>query len=129
MYPSKRIQHQQILIACNDRRALPGQRRRQHHIVVTVATCRSIEGARHHERERLREQLSRAPHIGRPLSELSLEHVAKFVEQRLRRDDDMLADAVFEEFLAGAAGDQRRDQHVRVEQQSHETRVNTSSSV
>jgi len=61
-------------------------------------------------------ELNRAPHIDRPLPELSLEHVAQFVEQRLRRDDDMLADTVFEEFVAGAAGDQRRDQHVRVEQ-------------
>jgi hypothetical protein len=41
----------------------------------------------------------------------------------------VLADAVFEEFAAGAASDEGGDQHVRILEEVHETRVNTSSSV
>ena len=63
------------------------------------------------------------------LAELPLEDVTKLVQQGLRRNDDVLADAVFEEIAAGAARDEGGDQHVRIEEEFHETRVNTSSSV
>ena len=65
----------------------------------------------------------------RPLADLPFQNFTEFVQQRLRRHDDVLADAVFEEIGAGAARDEGRDQHVRIQEEFHETRVNTSSSV
>jgi hypothetical protein len=41
----------------------------------------------------------------------------------------VLAEAVFQKIAAGAAREEGGHQHVRVEEQFHETRVNTSSSV
>ena len=88
-----------------------------------------IECVRRDEGERLRKQTKGAPHINSALSELPVENLAKLVQQERRRDDDVLTDAVFEEIAAGAAREEGGDQHVRVEEQFHETRVNTSSSV
>ena len=125
----KWIQDQEILIASDNRSALASLRCRQYHIVVAVATGWGIECVRRYEGERLRKQSEGAPHINSALPELPVEDLAKLVQQRLRRNDDVLADAVFEEIAAGAARDEGGDQHVRVEEEFHETRVNTSSSV
>ena len=70
-----------------------------------------------------------APHINSALSELPVENLAKLVQQGRRRDDDVLADAVLEEIAAGAARDEGGYQHVRIKEEFHDTRVNTSSSV
>ena len=118
-----------ILIASDNRSAFASQSGRQHHIVVAVATSWGIECVRRDEGERLRKQPKGAPHINSALAELPVENLAKLVQQRLRRDDDVLADAVFQKIAAGAAREKGGDQHVRVEEQFHETRVNTSSSV
>src|SRR5580765_4626506 len=107
----------------------PGQCGRQHHIVVTVATRWGIECVRRHKHERLGEQLKGGPHINRALAELPLQDFTKLVQQGLRRNDDVLADAVFEEVAARTARDEGGDQHVRIKEKSQETRVNTSSSV
>ena len=80
-------------------------------------------------RERLGEQLKGGPHINRALAELPLQDVTKLIQQWLRRNDFVLADAVFEEIAAGAARDEGGDQPVRIKHEFHETRVNTSSSV
>jgi hypothetical protein len=50
--------------------------------------------------------------------ELPLEGFAKFVQQWLRRNDDVLADAVFEKVASGAARDEGGDQHLRVRKRS-----------
>jgi hypothetical protein len=63
------------------------------------------------------------------LPELPVEDLAKLVQHGLQRNDDVLADAVFQKIAAGAAREEGGDQHVRVEEQFHETRLNTSSSV
>jgi hypothetical protein len=39
------------------------------------------------------------------------------------------ADTVFQKIAAGAARHESGDKHVRIQQEFHETRVNTSSSV
>ena len=62
-------------------------------------------------------------------AELPLQHVTKLVQQGLRRNDDVLADAVFEEIAAGTARDEGGNQHVRIQEEFHEMRVNTSASV
>jgi hypothetical protein len=80
------------------------------------------------QRERLSEQLKGGPH-NRALAELLLQDITELVQQRLRRNDDVLASAMLEEIAAGAARDECRDQHVRIQEEFHETRVNTSSSV
>ena len=110
----KRIQDQEILITGDDGGALAGQCGRQHDIVVAVATRWGIECVRRHERERLGEQLKGGPHINSPLAELPLQNLTELVQQGLRRNDDVLADAVFEEFAAGAARDEGGYQHVRI---------------
>jgi len=125
----KRIQDQEILIAGDDRRALAAQCRRQHDIVVAIATGWGIECDRRHEREGLGEQLKGGPHINRALAELPLQDFTKLVQQGLRRNDNVLADAMLEEIGASAARDEGGDQHVRIKEEFHETRVNTSSSV
>ena len=117
------------MIASDNRGALTSQCGRQHHIVVAVATGWGIECVRRYEGERFRKQPNGAPHINSALAELPIEDVAKLVQQRLGRNDDVLADAVFEEIAAGAARDEGGDQHIRIEEEFHETRVNTSSSV
>lgn len=127
--PTKRIQDQQILIAGNDRGALAGQRRRQHHIVIAVATNRWLECVRFHEREGLRKQPKSVPRIDVAVAELSREDVAQLVEEWAGRNDNVMSDAVFQQLTADAARDQRGDQDIRIEEQLHETRVNTSSSV
>ena len=58
----------------------------------------------------------------------SSQDIAQPVEQRARRNDDVMADAVLQK-LATAARDEGRDEDARVEEQPHETRLNTSSSV
>jgi D-alanyl-D-alanine carboxypeptidase len=125
----KRIQDQEILISGNDRGALAGHGGCQHEIVVAVATRRGIEHVRRHERERLGKQLQDGPHINRTLAELPFQDFKELVQQQLRRHDDVMADAVFEEIAAGAARNEGSDQHVRIQEKFHETRVNTSSSV
>lgn len=125
----KRIQDQEILVAGDNRGALASHCGRQHDIVVAVPTRWGIEGVRRHERERLGKQLNGGPHINRALAELPFEDFTELVQQELGRNDSVLADAVFEEIAAGAARDEGGDQHVRIQDKFHDTRVNTSSSV
>lgn len=125
----KRMQDQEILISGDDRGALPGHCRRQYDIVIAVATNWGIECVRRHERERLGEQLKGGPHINRALAELPLQDLTKLVQQRLRGHDDVLANAMLEEIATGAACNEGGDQHIRIQDKFHETRVNTSSSV
>jgi hypothetical protein len=94
--PSARRNLTASLITSDDRGALAGQRHRQHDIVVAVATRWWIERVWRDERERLNEQLKGGPHINDALAELPLENFAEFVQQWLRRNDDMLAEAVFQ---------------------------------
>ena len=60
---------------------------------------------------------------------LSSQDIAQLVEQRSGRNDDVMADAVLQKIATDAARDEGRDEDVRVEEQPHETRLNTSSSV
>ena len=85
----KGIEDQEILIASDNRSALASQGGRQHHIVVAIATGWGIECVWRHDGEGLREQPKGAPHINIALAELSTEDVAKVVQQRLRRNDDV----------------------------------------
>lgn len=63
------------------RLAPSGQCGREDHIVVSVSTDWNIEGARLLERERLPKQSQSTPHVGRALTELALEDVARLVQQ------------------------------------------------
>ena len=60
---------------------------------------------------------------------LSRQDVAKFVQERLGGNDHVLSDAELDQIAADAPRHERGDEHVRIKQNSHETRVNTSSSV
>jgi hypothetical protein len=117
------------LIARDNRSALASHGGGQHDIVVAVATGWGIECVWRYKGESLRKQPESAPHINWALAELPVEDFAKLVQQRLRGNADVLANAVFHEIAARAARDEGGDQHVRVEEEFHETRVNTSSSV
>src|SRR5262249_26807117 len=77
----------------------------------------------------LLEQPNACPHIRDALMRFSRQNVAKLVEQRSRRNHCVVADAVLKKIAANAPRDERSDQHVRIEHQFHETRLNTSSSV
>ena len=120
---------QQILIAGDNRGALSGERSRQHDIVIMVATSRRLEYVGRHERERLLEQPKGRSNIHSALTKFSSQDIAKLVEQRSRRNHDVLANAVLEKIAADASRDESGDQDVRIQQQFHETRLNTSSSV
>ena len=124
----KTIQDRQILITTDDGGASPVHRGRQHDIVVGVATHWRLERIRRDQGERLAEQPNGASRIHRALMKFSSQDIAQPVEQRARRNDDVMADAVLQK-LATAARDEGRDEDVRVEEQPHETRLNTSSSV
>jgi len=124
-----RIQDQQILITTDDGGASPGHRRRQHDIVVAVATHWRLERIWRDQGERLAEQPNGASRIHRALMKFSRQDVTQLVEQRSGRNDDVMADAVLQQLATDAARDERRDEEVRVEEQPHETRLNTSSSV
>ena len=108
----KRIENQQILDAGNDRDTLSGERSRQHDIVVTVAT-NWFDHGRDYQRERLLEQPNGSPHIDGALTKLSREDIAKFVQQRLGRNHQMLSNAVLDQIGADAPRDERGDEHVR----------------
>jgi hypothetical protein len=125
----ERIQDQQILIARDNRGALTGARRRQHDIVIGIATNRRFKWDGRDECERFLEQASSRSHIRGALMKLSSEDVAQLVQQRSGRNYDVMANAVLQQVAAGAARNERGDEHVCIQQQFHETRVNTSSSV
>ena len=125
----KGIQDQQILIAGDNRGALSGERSRQHDIVIMVATSRRLEYVGRHEGDRLLEQPKGRSNIHGALTKFSSQDIAKLVEQRSRRNHDMVADTVLQKIPADAARDEGRDEDVRAEEQPHETRLNTSSSV
>lgn len=125
----KGIQDQQILIARDDRGTPACQRGRQYDIIVAVATSRGFEDAWLYKDERLRKEVRGIPHINRALAEFAIQDITKFIQQLLRGDNRMLADAVFQKLAAAATRNERGDQHVCVQEEFHETRVNTSWSV
>ena len=126
---AKGIQDQHVLIATDDRGTFTSQRCRQHDIVVAVATHWRLERIRRDQGERLAEQPNGASRIHRALMKFSSQGIAQLVEQRSGRNDDVMADAVLQKLATDAARDEGRDEDVRVEEQPHETRLNTSSSV
>ena len=83
----------------------------------------------HHERERVLEQLNGRSDIDTALMEFFCQDNAKLVEQWSGRNHNVVADAVLEKIATDAARHEGGDQHVRIEEQFHETRLNTSSSV
>lgn len=117
------------MIASDDRGARAGQRGRQHDVVITVATNRRLECVGLYDRKRLLEQPKGRSHIDSALTEFVSQDTAKFVQQWLRGNHDVVADAVLQEIAADAARQKSGDEHVRIQQEFHETRVNTSSSV
>ena len=102
------IQDQQILITSNDCRAFTGQSRRQHDIVIAVATNRWLEYVWFDEREGLAKQPEGVPRIYVALMELPSEDVVKLVEERLRGYDDVLADTVLQQVGARPTGHSAR---------------------
>jgi hypothetical protein len=122
----ERTQDQQILIARDNRGALAGTRRRQHDVVISVATHRRFK---RDERERFLEQPNGRSHIRSALMKLSNQHVSELVQQGSRRNQDVMANAVLQKIAAGAPRHESGDQYVRIQQEFHETRLNTSSSV
>jgi hypothetical protein len=125
----ERIQNQQILIARDNCGALAGARRRQHDVVISVATHRRFKRDGRDERERFLEQPNGRSHIRSALMKLSSEHIPELVQQGSRRNQDVMANAVLQKIAAGAPRHESGDQYVRIQQEFHETRLNTSSSV
>jgi hypothetical protein len=125
----KGIQDQQILIAGDNHGTLAGARRRQNNVVISVATSRRFKWDGRYDRERFLEQPDGRSHIRSALTKFSSQDVAKLVQERSRRNHHVVPDAVLEKIAADAARHESGDQHVRVQQELHETRVNTSSSV
>jgi hypothetical protein len=58
---------------------------------------------------------ARHDYCGAQLAKLATQDIAQLVEQLLGRNDGVLANAVFQQVAAGAAGHERRDEDVRVE--------------
>ena len=125
----KRIEHLQILISSDDRHAFAGHCGRQDDIVIAVAAHRWVKDLWRDEREGLGKEINGRARVHLSLPKLTDEDVAKLVQQRLRGNDGVTADAVLQNITAHATRDQRRDEHVGVERQFHDTRPNTSSSV
>ena len=117
------------MIAGDNRGALASARRRQHDVVISVTTSRSFKRNGRYERERLLEQSNSRSHFDGALTELSTQYISELVQQCSRRNHDVLADAVLQKIAAGAPRHESGDQHVRVQHELHETRLNTSSSV
>src|SRR2546430_16743025 len=63
-----------------------------YNIVVAVTTNGGLERIGRDQDERLGEQPNRAPHVDHSLMEFSRQDIAKLVEQRSRRNDDVVAD-------------------------------------
>ena len=63
------------------------------------------------------------------LAKLSRQNITKLVEQWSRRDYRVMPDTVFHKVAAETARQERGDQHVRIQEEFHEMRLNTSSSV
>jgi len=72
-------------------------------------------------RKRCDEQPNGAPHIDLALMEFSRQDIAELAEQRPRRNDDVMADAVLQKIGADAARNEGRDGDVRVEEQPQRT--------
>src|SRR5437762_14058846 len=80
----KGIEDQQIPIAGDNRGALAGARRRQHNVVINVATNRRFKRGGCDERERFLEQANGRSHIRSALMKLSSQHVSELVPQWAR---------------------------------------------
>ena len=117
------------MVTADNRGGLPGKSGRQYDVVIRVATSGCFKCDRRYERERFLEQPNGRSHIRNALTKLSSQHIAKLVQQRSRRNHDVVAEAVLQKIAAGAPRQERGDQHVRIQQKFHETRLNTSSSV
>ncbi len=61
--------------------------------------------------------------------EFPMEGVVHLLEDSIGKDHFMFQEAVLQQFVSDALRDESRDQDVGVQNQSHETRLNTSSSV
>ena len=79
-----------------------------------VATSRRLEYVGRHQRERLLEQPEGVPHINIALAEFPSEDIAKLVQHWLRRNDDVLTNAVFQQITANAPRHEGGDQDVRI---------------
>jgi len=110
----KGIEDQQILIAGNNRGTLAGARRRQHNVVINVATNRRFKRGGCDERERFLEQANGRSHIRSTLSKLSSQHISELVQQWSRRNHHVVADTMLQKIAAGAARDESGDKHVRI---------------
>jgi hypothetical protein len=69
------------LIAGDNRGALANQLRRQHDIVVLVATRWRLERVGRHDHKCLREQPDAVAYIDRTLMEFARQDIAKLIEQ------------------------------------------------
>jgi hypothetical protein len=125
----KGIQDQQILITGEDGCALTGARGCQHDVVIAVATNRGLQYVGYDNRERLFEQPNSRSNVLTALMEFFTQDTAKLVEQWLRGNHDMVPYTVLQKVTASAARHESGDQHIRIQQESHDTRLNTSSSV
>jgi hypothetical protein len=95
-----------------------------------LASVRSLpDGWEHATRLRFLEQPNGRSHIRRALPKLSTQHLSEFVQQWPRSNHDAMTNAVLQQVAASAARNERGDEHVRIQQQFHETRLNTCSSV
>lgn len=117
------------MVTADNRSGLPSKSGRQHDVVIRVATSGRFTWDGRDERERCLEQPNRRSHIRRALTKRSRQHISKLVQQWSRRNHDVVPDAVLQKIGAGPPRHKSGDQHVRIQKQSHETRVNTSSSV
>lgn len=118
---------EEVLVATHDQGCSRGDSRGQYHVV-------GISGHAHAERRRLddsnaKSQLFQERQGGRTERELPAQGVLEFVEQGGRRHNGAATQRTHHDLVTQSSGDQRRDDHVRVEDDNHDTIANTSSSV
>lgn len=118
----------EVLVATHNQSCSGGDSRGKYNVIIGISGHWSPEQNRIDD-SYAKPQLFQEGDGGRAERELPTQSVVEFVEQGGGRDDAARAQGAHHDFVAQPFSDQRRDDHVRVEDDDHETIANTSSSV
>lgn len=116
----------QIVVARDNHGTVAGNGGPEDHDIVLVAARTGVEGRRLNDTTLGPKQVNGGAGVDRSLTELLRQHPLKLGQQRLRRDQFVLAGTVFQEIGTRAPGHERGDQHVRIQDDLHDVRSKTS---
>ena len=120
---------EEIFVAGDDAGALSGNRSCDDGVIIGVPTDGGVErGDRYDLASRL-QQAHRSIRLACGELELAGELVPQLREYELRQYDVMIEHAVLKKFIAYSVRYEGRYEHIRIENQPHDTRSNTSWSV